>query len=187
MAGEAKQPEPCTERCDEHYSLSRAGVVRHGSRIITIAFAVWAAAGTVGLLVVRFFWLLSGGSGRDQEDGEVVNEFFGTSGPLGERWGWRRRGWDGGAGRSGRRLPGAALRFGRPCDHAAISSDSSSSMTCPRSSSSKEWWILLLRGSFVYPQCKLCSRPSKFSRCRSWGWFLTARCCASTGTWPTSL
>ena len=42
-------------------------------------------------------------------------------------------------------------------------------------------------GSFVYPQCKLCSRPSKFSRCRSWSGFLTARCCASTGTWLTSL
>ena len=25
----------------------------------------------------------------------------------------------------------------------------------------------------VPPQCKLCSRPSKFFRCRSWGWFLT--------------
>ena len=61
MAGEARrQPEPCTERCDEHYSLSRAGVVRHGSRIITFAFAVSSAAGTVGLLVVRLFWLLSG-------------------------------------------------------------------------------------------------------------------------------
>ena len=61
MAGEARrQPEPCTERCDEHYSLSRAGVVRHGSRTITFAFTVWAAAGTAGLLVVRIFWLLSG-------------------------------------------------------------------------------------------------------------------------------
>ena len=52
------------------------------------------------------------------------------------------------------------------------------------SSSSKEWWTFLLCGSFVYPPCKLCSRPSKFSRCRSWTRFLTARCCASTGTWP---
>ena len=25
----------------------------------------------------------------------------------------------------------------------------------------------------VFPQCKLCTRPSTFSRCRSWSWFLT--------------
>ena len=63
---------------------------------------------------------------------------------------------------------GAALPFVRPCDHAATSSSSSSTMTCSSSSSSAEWWTFLLCGSFVYPQCKLCSRPSKCSRCRSW-------------------
>ena len=39
-----------------------------------------------------------------------------------------------------------------PCDHAATSSNSSSSVTCPRSSSSTEWRTFLLCGSFVYPQ-----------------------------------
>ena len=137
MAGEAgRQPEPCTERCDEHYSLSGAGVVRHGCRIITFDFAVWAAAGTVGLLVVRLFWVPA-------EIKRTARLSTSSSARL-DRWGsgggWRR-GWDGGAGRSGRRLPGAVLWFGRPCDNAATSSNSSSSMTCPRSSSSKELWI----------------------------------------------
>ena len=54
-------------------------------------------------------------------------------------------GWRGGAGGDS----GAVLRFGRPCDHAATSSYSSSSMTCPRFSSSKEWRTFLLCGSFV--------------------------------------
>ena len=39
---------------------------------------------------------------------------------------------------------GSALRFGRPCDYAATSSGTSSSMSCARSSSSTEWWTLLL-------------------------------------------
>ena len=36
---------------------------------------------------------------------------------------------EGAAGRGGAAIPGAALRFGRPCVHAATSSSSSSSMT----------------------------------------------------------
>ena len=71
---------------------------------------------------------------------------------------------EGAAGRGGAAIPGAALRFGRPCVHAATSSSSSSSMTCPRFSSSIEWWTLLLCGR-TYPQCSLCSY-------------------ASTGAWP---
>ena len=65
----------------------------------------------------------------------------------------------GGAGRSGRRSC-AALRFRRPCDYAATSSSSSSTMTCPRSSSS----------SCAPATCT-----------RSWTGCLCARFCATPG------
>ena len=85
-------------------------------------------------------------------------------------------------------IPSAALRFGRPCDHAATSSSSSSSMTCPRYSSSQEWWTFLLCCSYVCPQCKRCSRPSNFSRCRSWTRLWTRPfVCVSSTWWPMSL
>ena len=62
------------------------GAARLGCRIITFAFAVLAAAGTVGLLVVRLFWLLMVRLRSRGRRG--CYEFFGTLGPLGERWGW---------------------------------------------------------------------------------------------------
>ena len=91
--------------------------------------------------------------------------FWGET-PVGSRMVQER----GGAGAGRAAIPGAALRFERPCDHTATSSSSSSSMTCPRSSSSTEWWTFLLFGRDVFPQCSLCRKPSKFSRCRSRGW-----------------
>ena len=67
-------------------------------------------------------WLGRWSSARLCHEGvKVVHEFFGSFGPLVER-----RVGGGGAGRGGRRLPGAVLRFGRPCDHAATSSSTSS-------------------------------------------------------------
>ena len=54
---------------------------------------------------------------RDQEGVEVVNEFFGTFGPLGERWGWWRRGLRGWGGRRGAAV--AVHRQGGGRSHAA--------------------------------------------------------------------
>ena len=45
MAGEAgRQPEPCTERCDEHYSLSRARTPHHGCRITDFVYKMLVLA-----------------------------------------------------------------------------------------------------------------------------------------------
>ena len=56
--------------------------------------------------------------------------------------------------------------YGRFCDHAATSS-STLTERCP-DSVHRQSSCLLLCNRDVYPQCKLCSRPSKFPRCRSW-------------------
>ena len=95
----------------------------------------------------------------------------GGGGDVGRRW-RRRQGrgrWSGAGGDFLEQFFG----YGRPCDHAVTSSNSSSSTTRPRSSSSTEWWAVLLCGRDVFPQCKLCGRPWKFSWCRSGSWFLT--------------
>ena len=91
--------------------------------------------------------------GRDQEGVEVVNEFFGTSEPLAERWGWWRLGWRRGWG--GRR--GAAVAVHRQ------------GCVCPLAAQVPA--VLGVHGQFIdrvldisvvlregYPQCKLCRR-----------------------------
>ena len=79
------------------------------------------------------------------------------------RW-WRRQGRDGGGARRAAAL-GAVLRFGRPCDHAATSFSSSSSLTCPDQFIDRVLTFQLC-GRDVYPQYKLRSRPQRFSKCR---------------------
>ena len=78
---------------------------------------------------------------------------------------WRRRPGRGGSGAWREEVPAAVLRFGRPCDHAATSSNSSSSLPCPDQFIDRVWTFLLC-GRDVYPQCKLCNRPQRlFDKC----------------------
>ena len=58
---------------------------------------------------------------------------------------------------------------GRPCDHAATIS--SLTWTCLRFSSSTVVGYSCYVYRDNYPQCKLCSSPSRFLRCRSWTGF----------------
>ena len=108
----------------------------------------------------------AGGRGRpprESNDGSGASRGSALQSRSGRREGrWPGRG--DAAGPGGRRLPGAVLRLWaslRPCSDKfpnSVHRQSSCLQLCFRD---------------VFPQCKLCSRPSKFSRCRSWGWFLT--------------
>ena len=147
LAGEAScQPEPCTERYQVNNCIRLGHVTCTTVAVSRRPSSRWACGGGAGTLVARpgwgaVRWLRQEAAG-ERCGGPVVAAVVGSG-----------RG-SGGAGRAA--IPGAALRFGRPCDHAATSSSSSSAMTCPSSSSSNGWWTFLLCGSFVYPQCKLC-------------------------------
>ena len=83
------------------------------------------------------------------------------------------RQWFGGGGRGGgggsagvelfQGVAGRGLFFGgRPCDHAF------QQYLCPRFSSSTAVGYSCYVCRDKYPQCKLCSTPSRFLRCRSW-------------------
>ena len=95
LAGEARrQPEPCTDDTGQHdYEGSYAAVGGlgggwHGRALRREDVLAWSLEHRSPLC-------------RDHEGVEVVYEFFGTSGTLGERWEWRWwRWWRGGAGRA---------------------------------------------------------------------------------------
>ena len=84
--------------------------------------------------------------------------------------------------RGGGRRGGAGGDFlaqffgGRPCDHAATSSNSSSLMACQFIDRVVD---VVVVGERRVPTVLTVRKPSKF--CRSWSLFLTARCGASQG------
>ena len=85
---------------------SRAGDVRHGCRIITFAFAVWAAAGTVGLLGVWLFWLTELELDSPWAEIKRASRLSTSSSARSDRWG------SGGGGGGRRGAAGAVHRQG---------------------------------------------------------------------------
>ena len=67
-----------------------------------------------------------------------------------------------GAGRGGRRFPGALLRW------TSLWSRQVPAVLVPQIQFLDSGWTVLFCVQRQYPQCKLCSSPSRFFRCRSW-------------------
>ena len=121
---------------------SRAGAARLGRRIITFAFAVLAAAGTAGLLVVRLFWLLM-----------VRLRSRGRRGSA--RWDRPGNGGGGGGGR-GTVVEVLQLQFIDKVVDVLMQLKFQQSRACTGSSST-ECWTCQLRTE-RYPQCTLYRR-----------------------------